>query len=792
MLKNYLLTAIRNNFRNPLYLAINLGGLAVGITCFLLIMLYIRHEVSYDKFHTKVDRIYRLNYDVVMGETQTVSPSVPGFVAPHLKREFPEIEEAVRFLDSFSPRTVQFEDKMFDEVKFAWADSGFFRVFDFRILVGDKQNPLSRPNTVVITQSTAARYFGQTDPVGKGLLYNNSKTLEITAVMEDVPATSHFTFDFLTSMSSLEGVSDRIVWNNPNYTTFLLVQKNASVSELQSKIDKWVHPDGPPIGNSMNLVLEPLAHVHFNTDVFNFGGKLVITDKRYLFVFGGIGMLILLAACINYINLSTARASMRAKEVGMRKTIGATFSQLMAQFLSESFLIMVPAIGLALLLTTFFLPGLNLLVRKSIDVNWLDPSIGGLLIAGALALSLLSGFYPALVLSRFKPVSILKSNATMGTGTFLRKSLVVLQFTVSLMLIISTLVIAAQVKYMQSRKLGLTKESVVLIRGNADLKPKLAVFVNDLKSAPGVLNVTRTWRSPFETVVGNGFNLSENPGEEGWVVVGGIAADEHYIETLNMKLVAGRTFTEAHAQDSLREFIVNEAFLTEFGLTTEEALGKKSVLGMTGLGIIVGIVEDFNFKSLHSKVEPIVMFNQPDFFNAVLVKLAAGTDVPSALREINTKWSALVPQRPFNYTFLDDQYDALYNVEARVSTLVLLFSIVAIAIACLGLLGLSSFSTLQRAREISIRKVLGATARNIVMLFSAGYFRLVLISCLIAVPLNYYLLEKWLNNFAYKITISPFYYITGVVLMVILAGITIGGQSYRAAIANPVDNLKRE
>jgi putative ABC transport system permease protein len=796
MLKNYVLTAFRNILRNPVYFIINLAGLSLGVVCCMLIVVFIDHELSFDQFHSRKERIYRVDYNFVAGESRTISPSVPVFVGPYLKRNFPEIEDVTRLMEAFTPRVISYEDKVFDEPGFSWVDPGFFGILDFKAINGDLSTALSKTGTIVITESIAKKYFGSAEAaLGKQLLYNNKTPYEVTAVIENVPSNSHFSFNFLTSVYNIKDLNEeRIEWNNPNYTTFVLLKPNASVASLQQKVNDWVNPpsqSNPNTANRLTLDLEPLNEVHFATNVFNYGGKLALTDIKYIYIFSAIGLLVLIIACINYINLATAKATTRAREVGMRKSVGASFKQLMLQFLSESFVLLLPAVLLAFLACYLLLPALQTILGRQINVNLFSINSLAAVFATWVVLSVLSGMYPALILARFQPSRVLRGVAVGTSGANLRKALVVVQFTVSLAMIAGAMVVLSQLDFMQSKKLGFDKENVIVIRGNADVNPKLNVFMDKLRNIPGVASVGGTWRSPFETVVGNGFNLSEKPGNEGWVVVGGIAADENYVPTVGMELLAGRNFNPVQ-KDTVNEFIVNEAFLRDFGLTADEAIGKKTTLGIVmdkGPGTIVGVVKDFHFTSLQRKIEPVVLFNRPDWLSGTIVRLKAG-DPSSTLGAIEEEWRAMAPARPFNYTFLDDQYDALYRTEQRVSTLVTVFASVAIAIACLGLLGLASFTTMQRAKEISIRKALGATSQSIIFLLSKGYVRLMFVAFPIALPISAYMLDQWLQAFAYRIAIGPMYYAAAFALLAIVSFVTVGLQSYKASVENPINNLR--
>jgi len=800
MFSKILQVALRQSKRHPFYFGLNLLGLTTGIACCLVIFQYVKFELSFDQFHEKRERIYRVNYDMTMAGSQTISPSVPVFVGPQLKALLPEVEASVRVLDTFGERTIAYGDKVFDEAGFVWADSNFFQVFDFKAVHGNLKTALSKPGKLVMTQSMARKYFGDDDPVGKIITYNNARQFEVTSVIEDVPANSTFKFTFLTSIYGIRDFDESVQWNNPNYATFLLLQPGAGVASMPEKIDRWIYPDGidSKATSRVRLPLEPLSAIHFNTQVFNFGGLLAITDFSHVIVFGSVGVLILFIACINYVNLATSRASTRAKEVGLRKAVGATLPQLIVQFLAESFFMILPAMLLAGFLVKLMMPVVNASIGKRIPFDPTEPSFLLVAFGGWIFLSFLAGFYPAMVLARFRPIAVLKGNTSPATDRWsLRKALVVFQFTISTVLIAGTFILLGQLRYMQSKKLGLDKDHVMLIRGNNDLTAKIGSFAQTIRALPGVEDVSATMRSPFRTVIGNGFNLSANPGPgDEWVAVGAIAADEYYFKVLGIQLLSGRAFEplKADAKDLRNEFIVNETFLTQFGLTAEEAMGKEVTLGMVsqrGPGTIVGIMRDFHTASLHSKVGPIVLFNDPGFHSSLLVR-ANGGQMQSVIEGIESAWKSTVPNRPFNYMFLNEEYNALYKTEMQMGTLITVFSVIAILIACFGLLGLSSFTSVQRAREIGIRKVMGATTESIVLLLSRGYLGLLLLSSLIAVPVTYYLMQQWLQGFAYHITPGPLDFLGAVISVVMIAWLTVGYHSIKASMANPATSLKYE
>lgn len=803
MIKNYLLIALKNFRKQKWFSLINILGLTIGITCCLLILSFVKYETSFDQFHTKKDRIYRVNYDVLMGGNQTISPSVPVFVGPVLKRKFPEIEDVTRFSPEWSARTIRHGNVFFDEKGFCYADSNFFKVLDFKPIEGDLKTALDRPNTLVITKDIATKYFGKSDPIGQTLLFNNKKEFEVAAVIENVPSNSHFRFDFLTSFYSIQGfdsLEKKEAWGNPNYTTFLLLKPKTDVVALSKKIDEWVNPPGEAnqsaSQNVTHLRLEPLSAVHFDTQVFNFKNELVVTDFKYIKIFLTIAILILLIACANYVNLSTAKASARSKEVGIRKTIGASFRQLFTQFLTESFLLVIIAVIISMAAVYILLPYLNNLLGKKIPFYIFDSSFLIAIIAGVILVSLLAGFYPSLILSRFRPVDTLKGefSKTGGSGVTVRKSLVVLQFTIAVALILGTIIVRSQLDFMQSEKLGLDKEHVLVIHGNADIDNKLDAFSDDLKKISGVEETALTWRSPFETVIGNGFSIKSDPTtNDDWNVVGGIAGDQHYLSTLGIKLLAGRNFdpSKIKGDSTVNEYLVNEAFLRHYNLKPEEAIGKEVLLGLTGKGPIVGVMKDFHISSMHDKIGPVVLFNNPQYFGSVLVKVGPGK-ISSILGKIGNVWKDFSPMRPFNYSFLDEEYDAMYRTEQRLGMLMSMFCGLAILITCLGLLGLMAFIVTQRTKEVGIRKVLGASVLNITALLSKDFLRLVIIAIVIATPIAWYFMHKWLEDFAYRINISWYVFLGAAVAAILIAFITISFQAIKAAIANPVKSLRTE
>lgn len=795
MLRNYFLVLWRTLLRQPFYFSINITGLAIGLAACLLIYTYVSHELSYDRFHPNLERIYRVNYDVLMGENRVVSPSVPAFVAPHLKRLFPEIEISTRFTRAYNPVSIGVGENLYEETAVAWADPNFFDVFNFPLEKGSAAS-FGKPNTMIVSREMARKYFGDEDPIGKSFTLYGRELYEVVAVMAPVPTNSFLQFEFLGSFASLELNEETIAWNNPNYDTYLLLNQGTVANDLQIKINDWVIPPDQrkSEGNQLSLPLEPMSNIHFNTTVFNFQGMNPVTDLRYVYTFASIAVLLVLIAAVNYINLSTARSIQRAKEVGIRKATGAGRGQLTIQFLGESFIQVLIALLLALAITLLAQPTLGQLLGVKLGSTLFTFKMLVVGVAGWIVLSLVAGVYPALVLSQFRPVAVLKGTFSSSGGTGLRKTLVVAQFVASSVLVMGTVVVYSQLSYMQEKKLGLSKEQVVFIRGNRDLSPKLGTFLTQVRAIPGVTSVAGCWRSPFQTVVGNGLDLTPTNPNDDWVIVGGIAGDEYYIPTMGMEMIAGRNLNPVTSDKSRSEFVVNEAFLRDFGLTREQAIGKEVVLGLIserGPGTIVGIVTDFHFASLQEAVKPVVIFNDPGYLSGALVKFS-GSKTAELLSALEHEWRGFVPSRPFNFTFLDQQYANLYRTEERLSNLTAIFALIAISVGCLGLLGLAAFSSSQRSKEITIRKVLGATSLSVLRLLTGNYLKLILVAFVCAIPLNYWLLNQWLSGFAYRIEIGWEHYGLSLLLLALVAYATVSYQSLKAATADPVKGLRNE
>lgn len=798
MLKNYLIISFRNLRKHVSYSIINISGLGLGLATFLLLLIWIQHELSYDQFHTNSARLYRASMEYSFGG-QVASTSVsPTALLPTLQKNFAEIENGVRVYNpaSYNPFIVKKDELIFQEDHFYFADSSFFEIFSYPLRIGSPKKVLAKPNTVVITQSTATKYFGDEDPIGKTINVNGSKDYEITGIMDDVPANSYLQFDFLASFHSLRAGIEEPIWWSANYQTYILLNKNANLDFIQQKTNDIVRAalasELTNPGDYVKYNFMKLTDIHLRS---SYSSEMeTVGDIQYVYIFSAVAFLILLIACINYVNLATARASDRAKEVGIRKVVGALRNQLFFQFLGESVILTFLAFILAFFITQLSLPFFNLLTGNALShTHFYRPEFFGLCLAILLGIALLAGAYPAFAITAFKPVSILKGNFRFsGKGIWLRKFLVVGQFSISVILIIGTIVILKQLDFIQNKKLGYTKDNTLIL----PLDQKTIAVYDQLKSeflrSGHVKFVGRATESPTQIKGGYGLNTDES--SERGIISTGVSVDEGYLQALGMEIIAGRNFTDNDfkraAVDTLYSFIVNESALKALFLPIENAIGKKArVSGREGE--IIGVVKDFHFASLHQPIGPLVMFNQDTQYNYIFVKLNS-ENVQSSLEALKGICATIIPHRPFEYEFVDQQYEALYSAEQRMGTIFMVFATLAIFIACLGLLGLVSFSAAQKTKEIGIRKVLGATASSIVMLITRDYAKLVVMAIVIGLPIAYWMMTQWLHDFAYQTNIGLWPIVIASMLCIFIAFGTASYQAIKAAFINPADSLRNE
>jgi len=793
MIRNYIKIAFRNLWRHKGFSLINIVGLAVGMTAFMLIFMYVRFELSYDKFHAKADQVYRLNVDIksandVMKESWSSAP-----MGPALKADFPEVLESTRLFPYGT--IVKANNQMFQENRMFFAEPSFFDVFSLPLLKGDPQTALKNPFSVVLTQTTAKKYFGTADPIGKTLLLRNKDLVMVTGIAKDVPENSQFKFDILYSASTLDKLDPGVFeqWGNFGSFTFLLLAKGTNAGLLESKfpafLKKHISEENRKNGQNYALFLKPLKDIYMDPR-----GGLEQGSMSNIYIFSIVALFILLIAAINFINLTTARATERAKEVGVRKVIGAARSQLTAQFLGESVIICLISFAFAALLASLFLPMFNQLAGKIISTDIFQGGYLYMLALISLLIGLLAGAYPALALSAFKPVVILKGKfSSSSKGALLRKGLVVFQFTISIVLIVGTLVVYNQLNYMRNQPLGFEKNQMLMMDfGNDDNVIKdYQSIKNEFKAIPNVLSVAISHGLPGVGSANAHSAFENRQGEMQPLNLNMYDVDYDFIPVYKMKIIAGRPFSTAFPTDSTKATVINEATVKLLGYTSpNDAIGKKfSQWGRDGK--IIGVVKDFHYRSLQENVEPLNMRINPSNARIFTLKIAS-KNIPATVAAVESKWKTLIPQRPFNYIFVDQNFNKQYAGEERFGKLFLYFATLAIFISCLGLLGLASYSTLQRKQEIGIRKVLGASIPGIVNMLSKEFLILVLIAAVIAFPLSWFGMHSWLRDFAYRINISWVVFAIAGTLAFLIAIATVSFQAIKAALSNPVDSLRSE
>lgn len=791
MFTNYFKTAFRNLWKHRVFSFINIMGLTVGMTAGFLIFLYVRFELSYENFHPKADRIYRV-VDDIKTPTEVLPSAGPSWAAPpNMASEFPEIEDFVRV--SGDNLLVRRGDQKFQE-DFTMVDSPFFRMFGFRLLKGNPQTALKEPFSIVFSQKAAKKYFGNEDPVGKTvLLGSDGKNATVTGVMEDMPENTMLKTDALLSLTTRTQVWDPKLdeqWGNYGSWAFVLLKPGTNAKALEAKFPAFLEKRNGKFMKEINMYsrmsLEPFRDIYlYSTRDDSRSGNI-----HNVYIFSIIAVFILLIACINFVNLTTARSSERAREVGIRKVVGALKTQLARQFIGESVILCLVAFLLTLAFTALLLPTFNTLAGKVIsDGLWASAKVIPLLLVAAVGVGLLAGFYPALVLSSFRPITVLKGRFATGVkGILLRKGLVVTQFTISIALIIGTIIVYRQMMYMRSRDLGFTKDQMMIIDTRGDSTTE--AFKNSLVSVPGVKSASISSSAPS---MGDNTAYSEIENKSGDLQIANLKVyfvDFDFIPQYKIKILAGRAFSKDFGTDTTQAMIVNEAAIKLFGYTKpEEAIGKRfKQWGREGK--IIGVMKDFHFRSLQQEIKPLTMRIEPGA-NLVSVQVAAA-NLPSTIAGIENVWRQFMSQRPFSYSFLDEKFNEQYRTEERFGKLFLNFAILAIFISCLGLLGLASYSTLQRTKEIGIRKVMGASVPTIVRLLSKDFLVLVGISFLVAAPVAWFFMHRWLQDFAYKTTLSWWVFFFAGIMALIIAMVTISFQAIRAAIVNPVKSLRTE
>jgi len=797
MFKNYLKTALRHLWKNKTSSTINIVGLTVGLTCCLLIALYIQHELSYDDFEKNGKRIARviMEYQFAGSSTSTKGNFTSVRVAPVLKQNFPEVESAIKMTQY--ERVVRYKDKMINEKKFLYADSTFFDIFSFTLLKGDPHSVLEGPYKVVVTESSAKKYFGDEDPFGKLLQVGSDTDLYVvTGVTKDCPSNSQIRFDFLASFSSLGITKDyeSSYWD-ANYVTYVLLKNKTSIRELQAKLPAFMKKEMAGQGATINMFLEPFDKIHLYSpyDAFEPNNNIV-----YIYILAAVALLMLIIAGSTYINLSTARSMERAKEVGVRKVIGAGKYQLFWQFIGESALLCILSVIFSLVISVLLIPAFNELTGKQLQaVSLFSLPFLAFSFIVAIGISVLAGGYPALILTGFQPVKVLKGAfKNTNSGQWLKRSLIVFQFVISVFLIISTLSIRKQLYFIQHKKLGYDREHVLVMPMNDKMLANIDLIKQEFKTDPGVISVSRCVRSPVEG--GGGYNMrSATMPEDQQINVTANPVDEDFVRTVGLQMIAGSDLTQQDIKDvstfdwekNVYHFILNESAAKQLGWSPQEAVNKKMYMGPRA-GFVRGVVKDFHFQTLHDPIGPFILFTELRG-RELLVKLS-GQHLRQTISFLESKWKTLVPDRPFEYRFLDDDYNKLYNAEIRLGKIMDLFSGIAILLACLGLFGLSSYAAQQRIKEIGIRKVLGASAGNITVALSKDFVGLAIVAIVIAFPVAWWATHKWLQDFSYRTDINWSIYVGAGLGTLLLTMITVAFQAIKAAIANPVKSLRTE
>lgn len=792
MIQNYLKVALRNVFKDRLHAVINIAGLTIGLTSFMLISLYLQYELSYETHHEKADRIYRISMrqkgnDFRGSDRFAVTP-MP--LAPAMKEKFPEVEAATTLQTQRS--LLAHQEKVFNEPGL-FADEQVFDIFTFPVIQGAGAEALTDPGNILLTRSLAEKFFSDENPIGKTLLFENERLLTVRGVLEDVPTNQHFTFNYLTSVKNLPYYNSDIGrWNSNNYRTYITLGSHYDYRDLEAKMnvfDKDLDAAYQNVPFEPSFFLQPLLDIHLHSRInLEMGAN---GDIRYIYLFISIAFIILILASINYMNLATARSVRRAKEVGVRKVLGARRRQLVLQFLAESFLLTIISFLAAIALVDVVLPLYSRILDKDIPFHIIGNQLifVGMIVA-ALVLGGLSGLYPALFLSGVKPVKAFRGGFLKShkEGALLRNFLVTGQFTTAIILAIGSIVVFQQLQYIQNKKLGFSRDQVVYIPfGQPEVSRKISVIREKLLAIPKVEKVSIATVLPLNSYNQGVVDQWEGNEDQKEIWIYRNYVDENFFDLFEMEIIAGRAFSQDHPTDSIGAYVLNEAAV--------KALGWDSPIGKQFRdGQVIGVVKDFHFQPFNLAIEPLFLRyrqRQNTSNGNIIMKLQAG-DIEGTIAGVQATMRETMPRIPFDIQFLDDSYNQLYRAEKRLGQTFGIFTFLALFIACMGLFGLVSHSVVQRTREIGIRKVLGASVPNIVELLSKDFLKLVMLALMLGAPIAWYLTRQWLQNFVYRVELHWSVFVLVGVLAVVLAFLTISVQSLKAALANPVHSLRTE
>ena len=811
MLRTYLKIAWRNWRNQRFYTLINTVGLALGLTSFLFIFLYVNDELSFDRSLPNADRVYRFNFMAKLGDELAHTAASPKPAGPEFMQRIPEIETFCR-LRKWGGHVVHLDNQSFNE-EVVYADSTFFRVFPFQVIAGDPRTALESPSSVVLTRRAAEKYFGDEEALGQRIKIGDDD-LQVTAVMQDLPKNMHYHFDFFRSMSGLNLEWDND-WGSTNYYNYFLLRKGADPNEVSRKATEILDEhlakvirdylgtsweDFTAAGNYANAVIFPVKDIHLHS---NLEDELSPnSDSKYIAIFGIIGLFILGLACINFMNLSSARSTVRAKEVGVRKTLGARRGELASQFLFESSLMSLLALLLTFIAAPFLLPYFNALAGKQLESSILwRPSLLAEGVLFALLIGLVAGSYPALLLSRFHPVQVLKSNVTKirnasgwnWTGS-IRSALVVFQFVTTTVLLVGALVVSKQLHFIQNKKLGFNKEHVLVLHDPYLAGDNMSAFKEQLLQWSDVTAASVSGNLPVNTSDNSGSTIRGRViDQEHTTLSNNWWVDFDYVKTMGLEIVAGRDFSTSIRTDS-SAVIINETMARRYGYPQKDVIGQEVnfIQDEQKLDIhtIVGVVRDFNFASLHDRIEPLALFRG---VSRSYLSIRLNTDnLDHFIHNLQDLWERMAPSQPFVFSFMDERFNALYESEIRIGNITNLFAFLAILIACMGLLGLATFTVQQRTREIGIRKVLGASVQGIVVLLSGEFLKLVILALVIATPIAWIMMHRWLEDFAYRIAVPWWAFLLAGIIAISVAFFTISFNSIRAALANPTKSLHNE
>lgn len=798
MIKNYLLIALRNLRQSPLYAFINIFSLAIGVTAGMVIYLFIQDERSFDSFHTKQQHIFRLDEIQNFPGTnlQKVALSMPG-MGPAMLKDFPEVKTFTRFMCRPKQLLIRDEDR-FIMPYVATVDSTFLEVFDFEVLQGDQYTALDNPNSIMITEETALKFFRSIDE-GLGKMLNfQGKEYKVTGILKNVPENSHMKFDALVSMTTItsENKDFNNQWGSNFLNTYLILNDNVEVKALEAKFPAFMsrHMDEPNINKYYTLYLQQLKDVHLaSTDIEHDYNNYRKFNGQYLDVFSVVGVFILLIAGLNFMNLTTARSSHRWKEIGVRKTIGAKKAQLFIQFMFESLILAGLALALATVLCAAFLPIVNDVLDRHLSLKaFLDYPLNILYLFGVtIALGLLTGIYPALYMTSLNLSKVLKGGTKSEGRSIFRGGMVVVQFGLALAMIVSTLIVIQQLSFMQGKDLGFNKEQMMLVDMNREANEKFEILRTELKRNPLILGVTASGQRLGENFHQSTFKVKADTGVFS-ITPSNVNVDYEYLDVYGIRLKEGRGFSKDVTTDKDMAFIINESFAKELGI--KDIIGTPAGHGWyhnDSLGTIIGVARDFNFNSLHYKINTLQMSVHPEWgYDEMSVRID-GTRAEEAIEFVKKTWNEHITY-PFDYSFLDDHFERLYRTDRQMSFVVAIMAGLAILISCMGLFGLAAITTSRKIKEIGIRKVLGASETQITVLLSRGFVGLLIISFLISSPITYWLLIKWLQGFAYRVTINPLLFLSGAIVAIMIAIGTISYHTIRSARTNPVDSLRYE